>query len=267
MKFIFEGEIPPYVMAKDMILHVIGDIGVDGATYRAMEFDGEAVYSLNMDERMTLCNMAIEAGGKNGIIGADRVTEDFVKARTPKPFRAVSNDPDAAYHSFRVYQVETLEPTVATPHSPGKKALAKDLGDVKVDQCYIGSCTGGKTTDFLAAAKILKDREVKVKTCVVPSTTDVERDLETVKVGGKTLMDIFERAGAEIGPPSCAACLGGPIDTFGRLQGKEVCISTTNRNFPARMGSKESQVYLASPYTVAASAVTGKITDPREFLS
>ena len=159
-----------------------------------------------------------------------------------------------------------MEPVVAKPFNPGNTDLAKNLGDVKLDRAYIGSCTGGKTTDFVAAAKILKGRKVAIETFIVPSTVKVEEALSKIIIDGETCMEIFEKAGCKIGPPSCAACLGGPIDTFGRTHADEVVISTTNRNFPGRMGSMDSQVYLASPYTAAASAVTGHITDPREFL-
>lgn len=266
MKFIFEGTLPPYLMAKDLILQVIGDIGVDGAIYRAMEFAGAGVYSLNIEERMTLCNMVIEAGGKNGVISPDDVTLSYVRSRTQKPFRVVSNDGDASYHSVRVYDCRKMEPVAAKPHSPDNRALVRELEDVKLTRAYIGSCTGGKMTDFLAAARIMKGKKVKIDTFVVPATTDIARGLKAEKIGGQTLEEIFLAAGARIGDASCAACLGGPKDTFGRLNGAEVCISTTNRNFPGRMGSKEAQVYLASPYSVASSAVTGHITDPREFI-
>ena len=268
MKFVFEGELPPYLMAKDLILWVIGDIGVDGATYRAMEFAGEGVYSLSMEERMTLCNMVIEAGGKNGVIAPDRVTEEFVRARTQKPFEPLQSDSDAEYHSVRVYQCRDLEPVVAKPHSPDNRARVSEVSGTALDRAYIGSCTGGKLTDFRAAAGILKGRQVAIDTFVVPATTDVMKGLATETLDGETLHSIFQKAGARIAEgASCAACLGGPADTFGRLNKSEVCISTTSRNFPGRMGSKSAQVYLASPYTVAASAVTGKITDPREFLA
>ncbi|NUN94930.1 MAG: 3-isopropylmalate dehydratase large subunit [Candidatus Omnitrophica bacterium] len=266
MKFVLHNRLPEYLMAKDIILHVIGDIGVDGATYRAMEFDGEGVFSLSIEERMTICNMAIEAGGKNGIIPADELTENFVRARTNKPFEVVKSDPDATYHSVREYDLSRLEPTVAKPHSPDNRATAREVSDVKLTRAYIGSCTGGKIEDFEAAARILEGKTVSVATFVVPATTEVDSELDQRKVNGKTLRDIFKAAGAQTGPASCAACLGGPADTFGRLNGPEVCISTTNRNFPGRMGSKAAQVFLASPYTVAASAVRGYITDPREYL-
>jgi 3-isopropylmalate/(R)-2-methylmalate dehydratase large subunit len=266
MRFVFQGTLPPYLMAKDLILHVIGEIGVDGATYRAMEFAGDAVYALNMEERMTLCNMAIEAGGKNGIIAPDQVTLDYVRARTDKPFTVFTNDEGATYHSERVFDVAALEPTVAKPHSPDNRALARELSDVRLDRAYIGSCTGGKVTDFIAAARILSGRKVAVDTFIVPATTEVLKALHRERVGGKTLVEVFETAGCKLGEPSCAACLGGPVDTFGRLNEPLKCISTTNRNFPGRMGHKEGQVFLASPLTAAASAVTGHITDPRELL-
>jgi 3-isopropylmalate/(R)-2-methylmalate dehydratase large subunit len=267
MRFTFEGEVPAYILAKDLILQIIGDIGVDGATYQAMEFAGEAVMRLSMEERMTLANMVIEAGGKNGIIACDDVTRKYVRERTKRPFTEVTNDAGAKFAADRRYDARKLEPVVAKPHSPDNRALARELGDVKLTRAYIGSCTGGKITDFINAAEVLKGRRVAVDTFLVPSTTEVSTGLRTHKIDGRTLLDIFKDAGCQISvDASCAACLGGPKDTFGRINGPEVCISTTNRNFPGRMGSKEGQVYLASPYTVAASAVTGHITDPREVL-
>jgi len=267
MRFEFEGPLPPYLMAKDLILHIIGDIGVDGATYRAMEFAGDGVMSLSIEERMTLCNMVIEAGGKNGVIPVDAVTEQFVKSKTAKPYEPVTDNRGARFHSVRRYKSAAIEPTVAKPHSPDNRATARECHGIRLDRAYIGSCTGGKLNDFVAAAQILKGRQVKADTYIVPATTEVARGLATTKLNGETLLEIFQRAGAKIAQgASCAACLGGPSDTFGRLNKSEVCVSTTNRNFPGRMGSKTAQVYLASPYTVAASAVTGTITDPREFL-
>ena len=267
MRFEFEGPLPPYLMAKDLILHIIGDIGVDGATYRAMEFAGDGVMSLSIEERMTLCNMVIEAGGKNGVIPVDAVTEQFVKSKTAKPYEPVTDNRGARFHSVRRYKSAAIEPTVAKPHSPDNRATARECHGIKLDRAYIGSCTGGKLNDFVAAAQILKGRQVKADTYIVPATTEVARGLATTTLNGETLLEIFQRAGAKIAQgASCAACLGGPSDTFGRLNKSEVCVSTTNRNFPGRMGSKTAQVYLASPYTVAASAVTGTITDPREFL-
>lgn len=267
MRFVFEGELPNYLMAKDLILHIIGDIGVDGAIYKAMEFAGDGVFSLGIEERMTLCNMVIEAGGKNGVIEPDQVTLDFVKSKTTKSFDVIKNDEDANYLTTKVYKTAEIEPTIAKPHSPDNRDLARNLKGTKLDRAYIGSCTGGKIQDFIAAAKILKGNQVKVDTFVVPATTDVARELGEITYEGETLENIFKASGARIGDASCAACLGGPKDTFGRLNTTEVCISTTNRNFPGRMGSKESSVYLASPYTVAASALTGTITDPRDYLN
>src|SRR5205085_585822 len=199
MRFVFHGNLPPYLMAKDLILAVIGDIGCDGATYRAMEFDGDGVYALNIEERMTLCNMVIEAGGKNG------------------------------------------------------------------DWAYISSCNDSKYTDFRAAACLLKGKAVKIDTFVDPATSEIAAQMKTEKVGDQTIEEVFLSAGAKVGPPSCAACLGGPSDTFGRLNEPLSCISTTNRNFPGRMGHKQAKVFLASPLTVAASAIAGSIADPREF--
>jgi 3-isopropylmalate/(R)-2-methylmalate dehydratase large subunit len=267
MRFVFDGEFPPYVLAKDVVLHVIGDIGVDGATYKSMEFAGEAVERLTMEERMTLCNMVIEAGGKNGVIEADQTTLDYVRARSTKPFEPVTPDGGAAYVLTRRYDARGLEPTVARPHSPDNRAAARELRYVQLTRAYIGSCTGGKITDFINAAQIMRGRKVAVDTFLVPATTEISQAIRTETIGGRTLLSIFEDAGCTISlDASCAACLGGPKDTFGRINGPEVCISTTNRNFPGRMGAKEGQVYLASPYTVAASALTGRITDPREFL-
>jgi len=268
MRFVFHGNLPPYLMAKDLILAVIGDIGVDGATYRAMEFDGDGVYALNIEERMTLCNMAIEAGGKNGIIAADQVTLDYVNKRNAgnRPYNAVKSDPGALFHSERVYDVSKLEPVIAKPHSPDNKAFVSEVKGTKLDRAYIGSCTGGKLTDFRAAAELLNGKSVKIDTFVVPATTEVARGLDTETIGGKSLRDIFLSAGAKIGEASCAACLGGPSDTFGRLNTPISCISTTNRNFPGRMGHKEAQVFLASPLTVAASALAGTIADCRDLL-
>ncbi|MCB0286239.1 MAG: 3-isopropylmalate dehydratase large subunit [Calditrichaeota bacterium] len=265
MRFEIDGEIPRYVMAKDIILNIIGDIGVDGASYRTMEFAGSAIEAMTMEDRMTLCNMVIEAGGKNGVIAADAKTEAYVQQRTTKTYEIFHNDPDAKFHSVRRYRAEDLKPMIAKPHSPDNKTTIDEVIDTRLDRAYIGSCTGGKFSDFWAAAEILKDHRVGVDTYVVPATIQIAEQLKEATMDGRTLWQIFEDAGAKIGNASCAACLGGPSDTFGRLNNDEVCISTTNRNFPGRMGSKQAQVYLASPYTVAASAITGKITDPREF--
>lgn len=267
MKFVFNGIKPEYIMAKDMILQVIGDIGFGGATYKAMEFDGEGVQNLSVEEKMTLCNMAIEAGGKNGIIPASKNILDYVNARTKITYEVFQSDSDAKYHTLMNYDIDKMEPVVAKPHSPDNKELARNLSDVKLDRSYIGSCTGGKIDDFKAAARILKGNRVKIDTFIVPATQEVYRDLQTTHYEGEPLIDIFKKSGA-IGPlaPGCQACLGGPQDTVARANKEEVVISTTNRNFIGRMGSKKASIYLASPMTAAASAINGFITDPREYL-
>ena len=266
IKFQFEGEFPSYVMGKDVVLQTIGDIGFDGATYRCMEYGGDAISRLNMEERMTICNMAIEAGGKCGIIAADKITKKYLEERGVRDYKIYNSDKDAVYHSVHTYDASKVVPVVAKPYSPGNVEPAENLSHIEVSRSYIGSCTGGKTTDFVAAAKILKEEKVKIETFIVPATRNVERNFEKIRIGGETLKEIFENAGCKIGPPSCAACLGGPEDTFGRTHADEVVISTTNRNFHGRMGSMDSKVYLASPYTAAASALTGKITDPRKYI-
>lgn len=266
IRFVLNGKKPDYVSAKDMILRIIGDIGVDGATYCAMEFTGEAVDALTIDERITICNMAVEAGAKNGIIPPNQMTLDYVKSRTGKEFTPVYGDPDAPVLKEYVYDVSTFVPCVAKPHIPSNYAPARDCTDIKLDRSYIGSCTGGKLEDFVMAASILKDRKVCIDTFIVPATTEIAEKLMTTEIDGKSLVTIFAEAGClPIAPPSCAACLGGPVDTFGRTHGKEVVISTTNRNFIGRMGSKEAPIYLASPLTAAASAVKGYICDPRDL--
>ena len=266
MKFIFEGEMPDYLTAKDLILQILGDIGTDGATYRAMEFDGQAVYSLPVEERMTLTNMAIEAGGMNGIITADSVTEAYVRERTDKPYEVFTSDPDAVYHSVYRYDAAKLEPVVAMPHSPDNRATVRSVKGTKITKSYIGSCTGGKLSDFVMAARILKGSTVAIPTNIVPATSEVDACLDTEHYDGQPIRRILEDAGCIIGPPSCAACLGGPQDTFGRSEDDDLVVSTTNRNFPGRMGSKKAGVCLASPLTAAASALTGELTDPREFM-
>jgi len=266
MKFTFNGTLPEYLTAKDLILHILGDITTDGATYRSMEFDGEAIEAMNMFERMTLTNMAIEAGGMNGIIAVDQVTRDYLNDIDVTGYEELYSDKDALYHSKFNYDVSKIEPTVAKPHSPDNRDTVKNVEGTALTKCYIGSCTGGKITDFQFAAKILFGQKVKVPTFIVPASTQVAKQLDVETINGVTLKEIFVNAGCVIAESSCAACLGGPSDTIGRSIEGDVVISTTNRNFPGRMGSKNSQVYLASPLTVAASAVMGKITDPRKFL-
>lgn len=273
MRFLMEGKMPNYLLAKDLILHIIGEITVSGGTYKAMEFAGSAIEGMSMEERMTICNMVVEAGGKNGMCPPDQTTYDYVTQRTSDPFEPVFADADAAYLADYRFDVSKLEPVVAAPHSPDNRKLARECRDVKIDRVYIGSCTGGKTEDFMAAAKLLHGagQEVKVPTYLVPATQKVWADVYGMPVpgcGGKTAAEIFEAAGCVTpAAPSCAACLGGPRDTFARMNEPEVCVSTTNRNFPGRMGHKEGQIYLASPYTAAASALTGYVTDPRDFLA
>ncbi len=275
MKFTFHGQIPPYLTAKDLILLVIGEIGVAGATYKTMYFAGQGVASLTLEDRMTLTNMAIEAGGKNGVCDVDEKTLQYVRRRSQvKQWEVFRDDPGAAYCFEREWDLSTLEPLVAKPHSPDNRDTARNCRHVKVDRAYIGSCTGGKITDMIFAASILKGHTVKVPTFVVPGSTEVHADMKRLNLRGaakdtneKSIEDILLDAGCQVGPSGCSACLGGPADTFGRLNSTETCISTTNRNFPGRMGSMQSAVYLASPLTVAASALTGRVTDPREYVT
>jgi len=273
MRFYLEGELPPGVMAKDVILWVIGDIGFDGATYRAMQWEGPGASSLSIDDRMTITNMAIEAGAKNGIFPADEETFAYVDERiglnaTRSDYQPVELDQDQKFVFDKVYDLSTLEPTVAMHPNPGNRALAKELEKVSLDRAYIGSCTGGKTSDFVAFAEVVRGKRVRIETYGVPATSDVVSELKNTKWEDQSVWEVLVDAGVMMTEnASCAACLGGPSDTFGRLNAPLTCISATNRNFPGRMGSKESKVYLASPYTVAASALTGHVTDPREFLS
>lgn len=272
LRFILDGEMPSYLLAKDLILQIIGEITVAGATYKSMEFVGSAVESLTMEERMTLCNMVVEAGGKNGVVPADSTTYKYLEGKTSVEFNPVYSDDNARFLQQYAINVSKLEPLVAKPHSPDNRAMARECKDVKIDRVYIGSCTGGKTEDFLSAAKVFlaSGKKVKVPTFLVPATQKVWMDLYAMEVpgsGGKTCSQIFEEAGCDTpASPSCGACLGGPRDTYARMNEPKVCVSTTNRNFPGRMGHKEGEIYLASPYTAAASALTGYVTDPRDYL-
>ncbi len=272
MRFYLDGALPKGVMAKDIILHLIGEIGFDGATYRAMQFDGPGARSLSMDDRMTIANMAIEAGGKNGVFEPDEKAFAYVNERirangTKATYDPVFCDKQQTFVYDKAFDLSKLEPTVACHPNPGNRRLAKELGHITLDRAYIGSCTGGKTSDFLAFAQIVKGRKVKLHTFGVPATPEVIADLRATHMGEKSVWQILVEAGVQMTEnPGCAACLGGPADTFGRMNAPQKCISATNRNFPGRMGHIESQVFLASPMTVAASALTGRITDPREFL-
>ncbi|KAG0451487.1 hypothetical protein HPP92_026397, partial [Vanilla planifolia] len=254
------------------LLKIIGEITLAGATYKSMEFIGSTVESLSMEERMTLCNMVVEAGGKNGVIPADQTTFKYLEDKTSVEYQPVYSDENAKFIQDYKFDVSKLEPLVAKPHSPDNRALARECRDVKIDRVYVGSCTGGKTEDFMAAAKVFlaSGKKVKVPTFLVPATQKVWMDLYGLPVpgsGGKTCSQIFEEAGCDTpASPNCGACLGGPRDTYARMNEPMVCVSTTNRNFPGRMGHKDGRIYLASPYTAAASSLTGFVTDPREFL-
>jgi 3-isopropylmalate/(R)-2-methylmalate dehydratase large subunit len=256
MLFKIDGTKPAHIMAKDIILKIIGDIGTDGANYEAMQFAGSIMKDLSMEERLTLTNMTTEAGAKNGIIEPDEITFAYLRERTDAKYSPVHGDPDAHYSEIFTYEVEKLEPTVAKPFSPGNISAARELQGTELDKAYIGSCTGAKLEDLRAAAEILKGKKVRIRTEVLPAAQSIY--MRALKEG---LINIFMQAGALVGPPTCGACCGAHM---GVLAKDEVCISTTNRNFPGRMGHVESKTYLASPVVVAASAVTGKITDPRD---
>jgi 3-isopropylmalate/(R)-2-methylmalate dehydratase large subunit len=237
MRFNLNGELPDFMLAKDLILQIIGEIGTAGATYRSLEFAGDVIAQLSMEERQTLCNMAIEAGGKNGIIAADSSTDAYLSGRTDVPYEKMQSDHGAAYFAEYDFDVSTLEPVVAKPHSPDNRALARDCSDTRIDRVYIGSCTGGKTEDFLAAARILQGRKVSVPTFLVPATRSVYEDVQNLRINGETLAEIFYNSGCiDPASPSCAACLGGPSDTFGRINEPLVCVVCTC--LPKKLGSK-----------------------------
>ena len=258
IRFDITGRLGPWSTGKDLILYVIGQIGVDGALYKAMEFTGEAVRALPMDDRFTICNMAIEAGAKNGIIEFDETTRGYVEGRVKEDYLVFHSDPDAEYETTYRWDASAIVPMVAQPHSPANVAPAADVKGVRVHQVVIGSCTNGRISDLRAAASLLKGKKVAKGTrlLVIPATQQVY--LEAMREG---LLEIFIEAGGMVTPPTCGPCFGGHM---GLLADGETAISTTNRNFPSRMGHKGSRVYLASPYTAAASAVAGEIVDPRE---
>src|SRR5919199_5283463 len=257
MLFKIDGIKPDHIMAKDIILKIIGDIGTDGANYKAMQFTGSAIKDLPMEERLTLTNMTTEAGAKNGIIEPDDTTYVYLRERTDANYSPVHSDLEAYYSEVFTYDVEKLEPTVAKPFSPENISVARELQGTELDKAYIGSCTGAKLEDLRAAAQILKDKRVKIRTEVLPAAQSIY--MKALKEG---LINVFMQAGALVGPPTCGACCGAHMGVLGK---DEVCISTTNRNFPGRMGHVESKTYLASPIVVAASAITGRITDPRDI--
>ncbi len=261
IRFNLSGKLGKGVSGKDVILHIIGMIGVDGALYESMEFTGEGVASLSMDDRFTISNMAIEAGGKCGIFPVDEKTLEYLRqsgAKEPKIFKA---DKDAQYKKTIEIDLSSIVPTVAYPHLPENAHPAAEGKDIAIDQVVIGSCTNGRISDLRAAAEILRGRHVKdgVRCIIIPATQKIWK--EAMHEG---LFDVFIDAGCVVSTPTCGPCLGGYM---GILAKGERCVSTTNRNFVGRMGHTESEVYLASPYTAAASAVTGVITDPKEFLA
>jgi 3-isopropylmalate/(R)-2-methylmalate dehydratase large subunit len=272
MCFTLEGEMPEWVMAKDIILHIIGQIGFDGATYKAMQFGGEGSAGLSMEDRMTVANMGVEAGAKNAIFAADARTRADVDAAaqangTSRSYEMLAPDVDARHVYESTIDLSRLEPTVAMHPDPSQRAAARTCGDVKLDRAYIGSCTGGKTGDFEAFARIVRGRCVTIDTFGVPATPQVVKELKTTRNGHRSTWDVLVDAGVNMTVSAgCAACLGGPSDTFGRLNEPLSCISTTNRNFPGRMGHPDARIHLASPYTVAASALAGHVADPREYL-
>jgi 3-isopropylmalate/(R)-2-methylmalate dehydratase large subunit len=255
--FKLNGELPSHVMAKDFILKIIGDIGNDGGAYNTMQFGGTGIDEMSVESRLTLTNMTTEAGAKNGIIESDDKTVQYLNERGATNASIFHGDTDANYSKIFEYEASDLEPTVAKPFSPDNITVARELSSTELDKSYIGSCTGAKYEDLLAAAKILKGRKVKIRTEVLPAAISIYK--KAVKDG---LIEIFLDAGATVGPPTCGACCGAHM---GVLAKDEICVSTTNRNFPGRMGHVESQTYLASPQVAAASAVTGKLTDPRDL--
>lgn len=264
MKFVFFGKPNKWATGKDLILHTIGDIGVDGALYKAMEFYGETIENLIMDDRLAMCNMAIEAGGKSGIIAPDKITKRYVNGIKDKPRRGTGkfyfSDKDAEYSEIKEYDARKIGPLVALPSLPSNVKPVKGLKDVYIDQVVIGSCTNGRISDLRIAAKILKGKKVKsnVRLIVIPGTQKIY--LEAVNEG---LAKIFVEAGGVFSTPTCGPCLGGHM---GILADGEKAISTTNRNFIGRMGHPGSGVYLSNPAVAAASAVTGKISHPEEVL-
>ncbi len=261
MKFIFSGKLRPWVGGKDLILYTIGRIGVDGARYRAMEFAGELIDSLPMADRFSMCNMAIEAGAKVGIITPDSITEQYVSARAKRPYKFYRSDPEAAYEAVYEWDLSNLEPVVALPHSPQNVKQVTEIPQTPIDQVVIGSCTNGRLEDLRLAAQVMKGRKVArgVRCIVIPATQRVY--LEAMQEG---LLQIFIEAEAAVSTPTCGPCLGGHM---GILAPGESAVATTNRNFVGRMGHVESKVYLANPAVAAASAILGRIAHPEEVLS
>ena len=260
IKFNLIGELNPLVSGKDVILHIIGKIGVDGALYRSMEFSGEGLSSLSIDDRLCMANMAIEAGAKNGIFEVDDITLEYVNERVNREFKVFKADDDAEYDEIYTIDLSSIEPTVACPHLPENTKNARELGDIAPDQVVIGSCTNGRLSDMKAAAEILKNRHVakNVRCIIIPATQAIYK--ESIKRG---YIETFIDAGCVVSTPTCGPCLGGHM---GILAENEIAVATTNRNFVGRMGHVTSKIYLASPEVAAASAVAGKICDPRDLV-
>ena len=260
MKFVLNGSLPSGVYSKDVILAVIGRIGTDGALYRAMEFIGPALAGMSMEARMTMTNMAIEAGAKNGIIPFDDTTKAYLQEHLKEKveYTVFESDADAEYLATEVFDCSKLEPMVALPHLPSNAVPIGKCAGKAMDQAYIGSCTNGRIEDLRIVARIMKGKQVAIRTLIVSSTPEVWK-----QAADEGLFDVFYNAGCVISAPTCGACLGG---FMGVLAEGEKCVSTTNRNFVGRMGHPKSEVYLASPATAAASAVEGKLTDPRKYL-
>ncbi len=259
IRFVLKGKMPKYVSGKDLILHIIGMIGVDGALYKSMEFTGDGVANLTMDDRFTICNMAIEAGGKNGIFPVDEKTMEYLKDHSTKPYHIYEADPDADYEETYEIDLSQLRPVVAFPHLPENAHYVDEIKQIRIDQVVIGSCTNGRISDLRAAAEILKGHKIAdwVRCIVLPGTQEIY--LQAVREG---LAEIFVEAGAAFSTPTCGPCLGGHM---GILAAGERAVSTTNRNFVGRMGHVDSEVYLASPAVAAASAITGYITNPADL--
>lgn len=258
IKFVYNGELPRWVGGKDLILYTIGQIGVDGALYMAMEFTGPAVESLGMDGRLTMANMAVEAGAKNGIVPPDEVTRRYVEGRAKRPYTFYSSDPDARYAKVYEFDVSKIEPQIAFPHLPENTRPVSEATDVSIDQVVIGSCTNGRMDDLRQAAAVLKGKKVNdnIRLIVIPGTQDIY--MQAMKEG---LLELFVECGAAVSTPTCGPCLGGYM---GILAKGERCLATTNRNFVGRMGHPESEVYLCNPAVAAASAVLGRIAAPWE---
>lgn len=260
IRFVYEGEPPEWVGGKDLILYTIGDIGVEGALYQAMEFTGPAVANLSMDGRFTMANMAVEAGAKNGIVPPDEHTLEYVRGRAQRPYEVFQSDPDAAYARSVTYDVSKIEPQVAFPHSPDNTRPVTEAGHVDIDQVVIGSCTNGRLEDLRLAARVLERRRVhrNVRLIVFPGTQEIYR-----QAMDEGLLATFITAGAAVSTPTCGPCLGGYMGVLAR---GERAVATTNRNFVGRMGHPESEVYLTNPAVAAASAILGRIAHPGEVI-